>query len=849
MPTYGRPRCSSSGARAPSCGTATATRYLDFLSGLAVVGLGHAHPEVADALAEQARTLLHVSNLFGTEPGPEVAVTLDRLLGGGGQVFFCNSGAEANECAIKLARKWGGHGRHVVVSAYGSLPRPHPRHPARHRPARQARGVPAAARGVPPRRLGRPRRARGAPRPDGGGRSCSSRCRARAGSTRRRPSTSRACAGCATSAASCSWSTRCRPASAAPARGSATSTSASCPTWSPWPRRSATACPSAPAGPGREVAAAFEPGDHATTFGGQPLAAAAARAVLAVMEREDVPARADARRRAAHRGLRGPARRGRRPWAGPAARRRARAGPRRPGASRPRPSSAGLVVNAVTPDRRCASPRRCWSPTTRSTRPSPSWPRSSTSRGRAGSRREAPPRGRRPRRRTSCVAVLDLAERPDPPQVLDGQGVALLFEKPSARTRNSMEMAVVQLGGHPVTIRADEVGLDVRESAEDVTRTLACYHAAIGARVFEHAKLERMAAVDARAGRQPALRRRPPAAGPRRPAHHPRRSSATSPAARSPTSATATTCARSLALAAGMLGMEVRIASPAGYGLAEADLDRLRAAGRRAPDRRPARRGRRGRRRRLHRRVDSMGQEAEAERAAPGVRGLHRSTTPCWPRPASEAVFLHCLPAHRGEEVTAPCIDGPAEPGVAPGRQPHARRPGAAGLAPGRMSAVTPTAPASPNGRLEAGQAPAPAPHRQAARAARRAPTRTQLVELLAAEGVVATQATVSRDLDDLGAIKVRVPGGETRLRHPRAAQGAGRPRGPPAPGVRRLGGRGRAVRQPGRAAHPAGVGPRGRLGPRPGRPARHARHGGRRRHADRGRRRGRRREPRSPSS
>ena len=81
------------------------------------------------------------------------------------------------------------------------------------------------------------------------------------------------------------------------------------------------------------------------------------------------------------------------------------------------------------------------------------------------------------------------------PKVLAGQGVALLFEKPSARTRNSTEMAVVQLGGHPVTIRGEEVGLDARESVEDVTRTLACYHSAIAARVFEHSKLERMAAV------------------------------------------------------------------------------------------------------------------------------------------------------------------------------------------------------------------------------------------------------------------------------------------------------------------------------------------------------------------
>ena len=90
--------------------------------------------------------------------------------------------------------------------------------------------------------------------------------------------------------------------------------------------------------------------------------------------------------------------------------------------------------------------------------------------------------------------VLDLAERPDPPRVLAGRGVALLFEKPSARTRHSSEMAVVQLGGHPITTRGEEVGLDVRESTEDVARTLACYHAAIAARVFEHSKLERMAA-------------------------------------------------------------------------------------------------------------------------------------------------------------------------------------------------------------------------------------------------------------------------------------------------------------------------------------------------------------------
>lgn len=104
----------------------TGKPYLDFLSGLAVTSLGHAHPVVADAIAHQARTLSHVSNLFGNTVGPEVAATLDRLIGGGteragGQVFFANSGAEANECAIKLARRWAGPGRYAVVSTWDAF--------------------------------------------------------------------------------------------------------------------------------------------------------------------------------------------------------------------------------------------------------------------------------------------------------------------------------------------------------------------------------------------------------------------------------------------------------------------------------------------------------------------------------------------------------------------------------------------------------------------------------------------------------------------------------------------------------------------------------------------------------
>lgn len=96
-------------------------RYLDFLGGIAVTALGHSYGPVADAIAAQAHTLTHVSNYFGNEHHEVAARHLDGILGGGGRVFFTNSGAEANECAIKLARRFGGRGRHVVVSAYGSF--------------------------------------------------------------------------------------------------------------------------------------------------------------------------------------------------------------------------------------------------------------------------------------------------------------------------------------------------------------------------------------------------------------------------------------------------------------------------------------------------------------------------------------------------------------------------------------------------------------------------------------------------------------------------------------------------------------------------------------------------------
>jgi acetylornithine/N-succinyldiaminopimelate aminotransferase len=125
MQTYGRRPVAFVRGEGVKLWDSEGNEYLDFLGGLAVTALGHAHPAVADALADQARTLLHVSNLYYNAVQPQLAARLDALHGGGGKVFFCNSGAEANECAIKLARRHGqSHGgpeRYHVLSAWGSF--------------------------------------------------------------------------------------------------------------------------------------------------------------------------------------------------------------------------------------------------------------------------------------------------------------------------------------------------------------------------------------------------------------------------------------------------------------------------------------------------------------------------------------------------------------------------------------------------------------------------------------------------------------------------------------------------------------------------------------------------------
>ncbi|MEY2560309.1 MAG: acetylornithine/N-succinyldiaminopimelate aminotransferase [Verrucomicrobiota bacterium] len=96
-------------------------RYLDLGGGIAVCSLGHANPEITDALLEQSRKLLHVSNLYFTKPQAQLAEALVRLIGPG-RCFFCNSGAEANEGLFKLARKFGhDQGRYEIITADGSF--------------------------------------------------------------------------------------------------------------------------------------------------------------------------------------------------------------------------------------------------------------------------------------------------------------------------------------------------------------------------------------------------------------------------------------------------------------------------------------------------------------------------------------------------------------------------------------------------------------------------------------------------------------------------------------------------------------------------------------------------------
>jgi ornithine carbamoyltransferase len=272
--------------------------------------------------------------------------------------------------------------------------------------------------------------------------------------------------------------------------------------------------------------------------------------------------------------------------------------------------------------------------------------------------------------------VLALAERPRLPAVLRGLGTALIFEKPSNRTRQSMEMAVVQLGGHPVYTRGDEVGFDVREPVEDVTRVMAGYHAVLAARVFDHSIVERMAAVST----VPVVNMLSDAA-------HPLQGLADVLTMQQVHGALAgrvvafvgdyNNVARSLAECCVMLGADVSLGCPALFAAPPEELERLDLLGS-------------GRVRQVHRAIDavrgaiavhtdtwtSMGQETQREERRQAFEGFTVDAA-MMSAALPGAGFYHCLPAYRGVEVAADVIDGPASHVIA---QAHNRLHAARGV-------------------------------------------------------------------------------------------------------------------------------------------------------------------------
>ncbi len=259
-------------------------------------------------------------------------------------------------------------------------------------------------------------------------------------------------------------------------------------------------------------------------------------------------------------------------------------------------------------------------------------------------------------------AVLELARQPRPEPLLAGRGVALVFEKPSTRTRNATEMAVVHLGGHPISIRGDEVGLGTRETAEDIARTLACYHAVVGARVRDHGNLERMAAaLDTSGTAVPLVNLLSDRAHPCQALADLLTMEQVLGGLRGRTLAwvgDANNVCRSLLLGGALSGMHLRVASPPSFGLNAADADRIASLGgdlelvdrpELAAEGADA----------VHTDVwVSMGQESEAAVRRRAFEGFTVDEA-LMSRAAPDAVVLHCLPARRGEEIAASVVDGP----------------------------------------------------------------------------------------------------------------------------------------------------------------------------------------------
>jgi ornithine carbamoyltransferase len=256
--------------------------------------------------------------------------------------------------------------------------------------------------------------------------------------------------------------------------------------------------------------------------------------------------------------------------------------------------------------------------------------------------------------------ILALAQQPIASlgRPLEGLGASLIFEKPSNRTRNSMEMAVVQLGGHPVYARGEEVGFDTREPVEDIARILEGYHALIAGRVFAHSTVTRMAAVV-----------EVPVVNMLSDHSHPLQAFADA--------FTMQQClgdltgktvayvgdynnvARSLGEISALLGMHLRFACPHDFDASDAELERLAILG--APSVLQSTRTAEAVADADAVHTDtwvSMGQEAEMQERRQQFEGFMVDLD-MMSLAAPASIFMHCLPAYRGIEVSAEVIDGP----------------------------------------------------------------------------------------------------------------------------------------------------------------------------------------------
>jgi ornithine carbamoyltransferase len=262
--------------------------------------------------------------------------------------------------------------------------------------------------------------------------------------------------------------------------------------------------------------------------------------------------------------------------------------------------------------------------------------------------------------------VLELAQRQPsslgyPLRSSDGTpiGAALIFEKPSNRTRHSMEIAVVQLGGHPIYTRGEEVGLDTREPVEDVARIMSGYHGLIAARVFKHGIVERLASASS-----------VPVINMLSDFSHPLQGLADALTMVQEFGSLSgktvayvgdyNNVARSLGEICVMLGVHYRLACPEGYDASSDELQRISSLGSGSIEQSSRPQEIVAGAHAVH--TDtwvSMGQEAEkAQRLE--IFGAFSVTAQMMALTDSHSIFMHCLPAYRGYEVTAEVIDGSA---------------------------------------------------------------------------------------------------------------------------------------------------------------------------------------------